>query len=155
MLSRAKIEEDFIRFVTEVEPKLSRALVAAYGPEVGRESTRDALAYAWENWDRVAAMDNQVGYLYRVGQSRSRSYRRRRVLFPEVNVSRLPHVEPGLPKALARLTQKQRTALVLLHVDGLSEREVAEAMGISRASVRKHADRGMAKLRIALEVADD
>jgi DNA-directed RNA polymerase specialized sigma24 family protein len=155
MLSRAEIEEDFTRFVGEVEPKLSRALIAAYGPEVGRESARDALAYAWENWDRISVMDNPVGYLYRVGQSRSRPYRRRRVPFPEVDVGRLPHVEPGLPKALAGLTQRQRSAVVLLHVEGLSEREVADAMGISRASVRKHADRGMAKLRVALEVADE
>ncbi len=32
----------------ETGPRLSYALAAAYGVEVGRESTADALAYAWE-----------------------------------------------------------------------------------------------------------
>jgi len=34
--------------------------------------TAEALAYAWENWDRLSSMKNPVGYLYRVGQSRAR-----------------------------------------------------------------------------------
>ncbi len=32
----------------ETGPRLSYALAAAYGVEVGRESTADALAYAWD-----------------------------------------------------------------------------------------------------------
>ncbi len=35
----------------ETGPRLSYALAAAYGVEVGRESTADALAYAWEPWN--------------------------------------------------------------------------------------------------------
>lgn len=152
MVSRTDVEQDFTRFVRRFERPLARALMASYGPEVGREATRDALAYAWEHWDRVSTMENPVGYLYRVGQSRSRSYRRKRVLFPEVVSGDLPHVEPGLPKALGLLSPHQRTALVLVHVDGLSEREAAKAMGISRLGVRRHAERALAKLRDELEV---
>lgn len=154
MVNQIDIEQDFAVFVGDVERRLARALVAAYGPEIGSEATRDALVYAWEHWDRVSAMENPVGYLYRVGQSRSRSYRRHRVLFPDVPVHELPHVEPGLPGALALLSPKQRTAVVLIHVEGMTEREAGEAMGLSRATVRRHAERGMAKLRTALEVDD-
>lgn len=39
---------DFEAFVRESEPKLSRALAAAYGFEDGRDATAEALAYAWE-----------------------------------------------------------------------------------------------------------
>lgn len=149
------IREGFSQFVRHVETELARALIAAYGPEVGREAVRDALAYAWEHWERVSEMENPVGYLYRVGQSKSRRYRRNRILFPEVDSDELPHVEPALPGALEQLSARQRAAVALIHVDGMSEREAAEAMGISRATVRRHARRGLSKLRGALEVDHD
>ena len=154
-MTSAEVEEAFTRFVEEAEPRLLRALVGAFGPEVGREATMDSLAYAWEHWSRIAGMDNPVGYLFRVGQSRSRSYRRARVWFPEVPPNDLPEVDPRLPAALRRLSPKQRAAVVLLFVEELSEREVAEALEISRGSVRKHAERGLARLRNALGVTDD
>jgi RNA polymerase sigma-70 factor (ECF subfamily) len=115
---------------------------------------RDALAYAWEHWDRVSGMDNPVGYLFRVGQSRSRSYRRGRLLFPEVPSDHLPDVDPRLPGVLSQLSHMQRAAVVLLFVEELSERDVAEALEISRATVRKHAERGLAKLRKGLGVSN-
>lgn len=156
MISKAGIEhQEFSAFVGDAEPRLSRALTAAYGPEVGREAARDALVYAWENWERISGMENPVGYLYRVGQSRSRRYRRERILFPEVFADELPHVEPVLPRALDQLSEKQRAALVLIHADGMSEREAAEAMGVSRATVRRHANRALNKIRSLLEVEHD
>jgi hypothetical protein len=47
----------FERFVHDVEPRLRRALVAAYGGQRGREATAEALSWAWENWDRVRTME--------------------------------------------------------------------------------------------------
>jgi DNA-directed RNA polymerase specialized sigma24 family protein len=40
----------FSQFVTEVEPRLRRALVALRGAEAGRDATAEALAWAWEHW---------------------------------------------------------------------------------------------------------
>lgn len=153
-MTSAEMEREFASFVEEVEPRLFRSLIGAYGPEVGREATRDALSYAWEHWKQVSAMENPVGYLYRVGQSRSRAYRQDRVWFPEVPDNELPEVDPRLPSALHRLSLKQRAAVVLLFVEQLAEREAAEALDISRASLRKHAERGLAKLRHELGVRD-
>ena len=70
------VREVFTEFVGTVEPRLRIALVARYGPERGREATAEALAFAWEHWERVGQMDNPIGYLFRVGQSKSRSRRR-------------------------------------------------------------------------------
>jgi RNA polymerase sigma factor (sigma-70 family) len=153
-VTSAEVEREFACFVEEVEQRLLRGLVGAFGSEVGREATRDALLYAWEHWDRVSAMDNPVGYLYWVGQSRSRWYRRARVWFPEVIYEELPDVDPRLPSALRQLSPKQRAAVVFLFVEDLTERETADALGVSRATVRKHADRGLAKLRTALGVSN-
>lgn len=150
-----RADRAFQEFVERVEPRLATALVASYGPEIGKEVTRDALAYAWEHWEKVKLMENPAGYLFRVGQSRARWYRRRRVVFPQVVASALPLVEPGLPAALASLTQAQRVAVVLIHAEGYGDREAAELMGVRRSTARNHAARAMKKLRSALEVTLD
>ena len=64
-------EEGFRAFVAQVEPRLRRGLMAAYGSDRGREATAEALAVAWERWDQVRQMANPVGYLFRAGQSRT------------------------------------------------------------------------------------
>lgn len=146
-------DEEFTIFFKEVEPRLSYALAAAFGIEIGRESTADALAYAWEHWSRVRDMVNPGGYLYRVGRSSARRYRRSRPLFPQMGSDqRVPDVEPGLPAALNALSEAQRTAVVLVHVLDWSEREAAELLGVDRSTIRRHRDRGLMKLRKALEV---
>ena len=100
-------------------------------------------------------MNNPAGYLYRVGQSAARRHRRTGPLFPVVHHDELPQVEPGLPKALSRLSKAQRTAVVLLFVLEWTEREAAELLGVNRSTVRRHRDRGLAKLRAGLEVPAD
>ena len=154
VVTPSEVEQEFARFHRETEPRLQRALVGAFGSETGREATRDAMVYAWKHWARVSVMDNPVGYLFRVGQSCSRSYRRERIWFPDVPRDDLPDVDPRLPAALRHLSRMQRAAVVLLFVEELPERDVAEALGVSRATVRKHAERGIAKLRTALGVSN-
>ncbi len=148
------VRETFTEFVRDVEPRLRISLLARYGPERGREATAEALAYAWEHWDRVGAMEKPIGYLYRVGQSKSRS-KRRPPLSVDRSESHEPWVEPGLPKALEALSGKQRMAVVLVHAYGWSQREAAEVMGVAPDTVRTHLERGLSKLRASLEVAND
>ncbi|MFZ0493101.1 MAG: sigma-70 family RNA polymerase sigma factor [Acidimicrobiia bacterium] len=148
-------ERAFVRFVKETEPKLSYALAAAYGPEIGSEATSEALVYAWEHWPKIRAMDNPAGYLYRVGQSKSRRFFRPRVAFPAPVAGDEFGFEPKLPTALESLTKNQRVAVVLVHAIGWSEREAAELMGVSRATVRTHVERALARLRAAMEVQVD
>ena len=135
--------EDFVR---TTEPRLRRALVAAYGGPAGREATAEALAYAWEHWERLADIDNLAGYLYRVGQSRTR-WRRAPITFAPAVAYDEPVVEPGLARALASLSVRQRTAVVLVHGFGWTLREVAEHTGIKVTTVQNHLERGLAKLR--------
>ena len=144
----------FTHFVTRVGRRLRQALIAAYGPDVGTEVTAEALAYAWENWDRVSGMENPAGYLYRVGQSRAR-----RGIFrkpPAIPVPRQPDhalwFEPSLGKAMTRLSQKQHAAVVLVHGYGWTITEVAEMWGVTFSTVKAHIDRAMSKLRKELGV---
>ena len=145
---------EFDRFFADAEPRLRRALVARYGSDVGRDATSEALAYAWEHWDRVRSLDNPLGYLYRVGQSRSRRFIPRRVGFPAPVERGLPWVEPALPLALRSLSGRQRQAVVLVEAFGYTHDEVATLLGISRSTVQNHVERGLTKLRTILEVDD-
>src|SRR5580700_8921189 len=88
----------FERFVRETGPRLGQALAAAYGFEDGQDATAEALAYAWENWQRLRHVANLPGYLFRVGQTRGRR-RRQPVLF-DIGGAAEYSFEPGLPKAL-------------------------------------------------------
>jgi DNA-directed RNA polymerase specialized sigma24 family protein len=146
-------DREFTRFVKEVEPRLSYTFYAAYGAEVGNEVTADALAYAWEHWDKITKMDNPAGYLYRVGQSKARRYRRPQVLFPKVTPEHAPECEPGLPAALEQLTESQRQAVILVYALEWTEEEAARVLGKSRSTLRTHLERGLAHLRQSLEVA--
>ncbi len=137
----------FTEFVEAVEPRLKRALVAAFGRDAGLDAAAYALAHGWEHWERVRVMDNPAGYLWGVGRNKARSQLRIRPVFPEVPTEHVPWVEPGLPGAMARLSESQRTAVLLIHGFEWTYAEVAELWGVSLPTVQKHADRGMAKLR--------
>ncbi len=145
--------DSFTEFVENNELRLRQALMASFGPEAGRDAVAEALAYGWEHWDRVAAMENPVGYLYRVGQStRTRTAKRRKPVLPAVASGTMPWVEPGLPAAMLRLPNKQRQVVFLLHAYDWSMSEVAELLGVSKATVQSYSDRAMRRLRRSLKV---
>ena len=139
----------FESFVMDVEPRLRRALIAVYGRERGHEATAEALAWAWEHWRRCRSLDNPVGYLFRVGQSRSR--RRKEGSLPWTDTGSTPWIEPNLATALAGLTPNQRVSVVLVHGFEWQLREVADLLSITTSTVQSHLERGLTKLRYALE----
>ena len=144
---------DFDAFVAEVQPRLARGFAASYGRDRGQEALAEAMAYAWEHFAEVRAMDNPAGFLFRVGQSRSR--RRRRPLatrFPSPDSLGLPDVEPGLPRALEQLSERQRCCVALVHGFGMSHQEVADLLGLSRSSIQNHVERGLDRLRSEMGV---
>ena len=142
----------FEDFVASGGRSLKAGLVAAYGPDVGMDAFAEAIAYGWEHWDRVGAMGNPAGYLYRVGQSAARAARNKHGFLPMPPAVRLPDVEPALIPALEGLSESQRVCVVLVHALGWSPTEVAEILDIHVSSVRTHVRRGLARLHDALEV---
>ena len=140
----------FASFVASTEPRLRRALVAAYGPTVGREVTVDALSWAWEHWDRLRVMANPVGYLSRVGQTRARATLARSASVAEFDAGAAVDdvdVTPELMTSLRRLSPQQRGAVLLVHGYGLSTRAAAETLNVSVSTLRVHVERGLARLR--------
>jgi RNA polymerase sigma factor (sigma-70 family) len=152
-----KAEREFSKFLEDAEARLRRALIGRYGPDVGRDAAAEALAYAWENWEKLQKMRNPAGYLFRVGQSKARKYRsKNRPLRREPAASGNPEpwVEPELANALETLSPKQRSAVLLIHGYGHTYEEAAKALGVTRSTIQRHVERGMAKLRSGLEVSD-
>lgn len=154
-LYEPRAQETFEGFLRETEDRLRYALVAAYGQQRGLEATTDALSYAWENWERISAMSNPAGYVYRVGSRIARKRpAERQVMFPPVGAD-MPHVEPGLPAALESLSKKQRAAVVLVHGWGVPYREAADLLGVSAGTIQTHTRRGLERLRQKLGVEID
>jgi DNA-directed RNA polymerase specialized sigma24 family protein len=143
-------DDGFRSFAEQAEPRLRRAFILSYGPERGREATAEALAYGWEHWAKVSRMANPYGYLFRVGQSRTRK-RQVRLPFTRPVVSE-PWVEPALAGVLATLSERQRLSVVLVHSYGWTLREVADLTETSIGTIQVHLERGMARLRTGLEV---
>jgi RNA polymerase sigma factor (sigma-70 family) len=137
----------FDTFTRQCGPDLRRVFVARYGLDVGTEVAADALAYAWEQWERVEKMENPIGYLVRVGQSAARRYRRRPVVMPDP----VPQVEssfdPRLPRALEHLSPRQRSAVVMVCVHDWTYPAAAAALGVSESTLRNHVRRGLESLR--------
>jgi RNA polymerase sigma factor (sigma-70 family) len=146
---------DFERFVAEVEPRVRRALVAGFGTELGRQAAADALAWAWQNWDRVRELDSPVGYLYRVGRTLVARSEARDLPVAELMAgvaSPDDSFEPGLAPAIARLSEAQRCAVVLVVGFGYTLREAAEVLGVTASTVHRDTERALARLRSELEV---
>lgn len=142
--------EDFVQFVSDTEPKLRRAFTAAYGSDRGSEAVAEALAYAWEHWDRLGEVRNVPGYLYRVGQSRTRGRKTPPAFGRPIPEER--RYEPKLVEALASLSERQRVVVFLVHGEGWTHAEVAEFLGVRPATVQRHVERAMIRLRRKLKV---
>jgi hypothetical protein len=67
VILRSEVVEDFSEFARTAEPRLRQALCSRFGVETGREATAEAIAVAWEQWNRLRNYDNPVGYLFGVG----------------------------------------------------------------------------------------
>jgi RNA polymerase sigma factor (sigma-70 family) len=117
-------------------PTLVAALTVVAGDrDAGRDAADEALVRALERWDRVQAMDSPEGWTYRVGvnllrrRGRRRALERRHLARPEPAPSLVDAADVWL--VVCALPRRQREAIALRYLLGLSEAEVAETMGVA------------------------
>jgi RNA polymerase sigma-70 factor (ECF subfamily) len=142
--------DGFEAFFRDAEPRLRRAFAGTHGTDRAADATAEALGWGWEHWERVRVMENPVGYLFRVGQSKTRPRRTPRLPAPQAVGE--PDLDPGLVPALLALSAAQRTVVWLVHGCQWRYAEVAEAMDISASTVGTHLSRGLEALRRSLRV---
>jgi RNA polymerase sigma-70 factor (ECF subfamily) len=135
--------------------------VAAGDRELASDCVQDAFTKAYVRWRRISRYDDPAAWVRRVAINKLRDHWRRTGRRDRAVArlgARLEHVDPpgepasdtGLAAAVAALPDRQREAVALFYVDGLSVREVAEAMRVTEGAVKYHLHEGRARLRDAL-----
>jgi RNA polymerase sigma-70 factor (ECF subfamily) len=145
-------------------PRLLAALVVASGDvEAARDATSEAFTRALQHWSRVPAMDAPEAWFHRVGINVLRRRHRRRILEERLlRRQRLepappPQVDPEVWDALMSLPLRQRQAVALRYLLGMTQAEVAEAMGVvpGTAAATLHAARKHLAGRLGTDDTDD
>jgi RNA polymerase sigma-70 factor (sigma-E family) len=149
--------EEFDGFVRGHARDLQRAAWLLTGDwQSAEDLVQASLVEVWRRWDQV---DAPLAYTHRVLMTTFLRWRKRR-WNGEVVVVSLPEGESrddplgaadlrgDLVAALRHLPDKQRSVVVLRYFAGLSEQEIAHALGCSTGSVKTHASRALARLRV-------
>jgi RNA polymerase sigma-70 factor, ECF subfamily len=119
------------------------------------EIAQEAFLRLLERWDRVSMMEDPVGYLYRTATNHWRSRGRRsavalrRVLRARPAPDELEQAESraDVVRILSRLTGRQRAAIVLVDLVGLSSADAVKALGVRPSTIRVQAARARAALK--------
>ncbi|HEY3208557.1 MAG TPA: sigma-70 family RNA polymerase sigma factor [Actinomycetota bacterium] len=127
------------------------------------ELSQDAFLILWERWERVAAMDNPTGYLYRTAMNLFRKRRRRAALAlrkvvglaNSADAFAAADARQVVARALASLSRRQRAALVLTELLEFTSEEAGRALGIRPVTVRVLASQGRAAMKQNMERSDE
>jgi RNA polymerase sigma-70 factor (sigma-E family) len=152
-------EDGFAEFTRARWGRLVR-LAYSLTLDVGRaeDLVQESLAKLWGKWPQVRDGAPEA-YVRQTIVNGAISASRRRWKgeephwdLPEVPVPRSSDADAvdqrdWLRRALADLSVLQRAVVVLRYAEDMSERQVADVLGISAGSVKTHAFRGLARLR--------
>lgn len=149
---------DFEAFVRSNEAAIiSLALVYSGNPEDAHDLAQETFARVWENWERLASHVNREAWSRRVLHNLAMSKWRRLKLERRHSTAAVPATAVG-PDAshldiIARINQlsaRERQALVLHDVIGLSVDEVAAEMRVPAGTVRSWLHRARSSLAAGL-----
>ena len=116
----------------------------------------DALGLTLARWHRVAPLPHREAWVLRVtGNLALKEAGKRGRRHPPTAVEMASFddhsaLRIALVEALSKLPARQREAVVLRYLSGLTDAEVAAATGVSLGTVKVHVHRGIRALRTAL-----
>ena len=149
-------DREFTRYVEARGSALLRTAVflCAGDRSAAEDLVQSALVRAYVTWHRVRDEGARHSYVRRI--MARESCRRPAPSLPVLGEPSL--VDPHGPAEdrldllplLAALPRQQRAVVVLRYYEDLSEREIADALGCSPGSVKRHASRALATLRVRL-----
>jgi len=157
----AVVEELFRRHYAEIYAYIVRML---RDPELAEDFTQETFVKAYRAYDTLERPENARAWLYQIAHHLVLDeIRRRKILrfVPWSGESRgaAPSVEheamelrlsAPLARALARIPERQRAALILAEIHDLSGLELAAVLGISHVAARALLTRARESLRQAL-----
>ena len=114
------------------------------------EIAQESFLRVFERWDRVAALDDPVGYVYRAAMNVFRNRYRRASLALRRAFSLAPSSSDDLAlvdtrdelvRLLRELTPQQRAAVLLTSIVDFTAEEAGQVLGLRPSSVRSLASR--------------
>jgi RNA polymerase sigma factor (sigma-70 family) len=140
--------------------ELTRFATGLVGPNHAADVVSQAIlgCLASAKWSKVS---EKRAYLYRTvfteaakfhRSSRRREAREQKSAVPE-SIDQ-PEIRPEVLAAVVQLSIRQRAVIVLTYWDDLTPSAIAELLGISDGSVRRHLARGRSRLKEALNVEE-
>jgi RNA polymerase sigma factor (sigma-70 family) len=154
--SRQRGEEDFEAFFDATWTRAVR-MVSRMGlnTQDAEDVALDAMAVVYDRWARVRALPYREGWMFKVAANRAlRQLKKgnrkaasvpRRVNPPDEEIATRMSVRGGI----AGLPRRQREVIALRYLADMPEDQVAEVLGLDPGTVKQHASRGRAALRIA------
>ncbi len=139
--------EDFDRLYSAVYPRIFRTLVAMLGdPAAAEDCTQDAWLQAFKAWSRWRRDAPAEAWVHRIAINVAISYRRkerlrevgelvRRIGTPTQEDPQEAVLEGSLVQELRRLPARQAATLVLRHLHGYTNREIAFALGVPESTI--------------------
>jgi RNA polymerase sigma-70 factor (sigma-E family) len=122
---------------------------------VADDLAADALTEVWQHWERVEAAGDPAAYARGIVANLTRTWIKKQVrarrglrlidLSGSAPDSDVPAVV-DVRRALRKLPHRRRACVVLRYAFDLSEREVAETLGISIGAVKSQTSRGARQL---------
>lgn len=146
-------EDDFHAFVVARTPALSRTAYLLTGDaQLAEDLVQTALFKAARSWHRI--QDSPEAYVRRILYTQNVSWWRAR-RFRETTLGSYDapaaavdaDLRLSLEQALAQLTTRQRTVLVLRYFEDLTEVQTAQVLGIGAGTVKSIARQALARLR--------
>jgi RNA polymerase sigma-70 factor (ECF subfamily) len=157
----AFVETLFVKHHGEIYAYLMRMM---RDPEVAADMTQDAFVKAYKNYASLEKPENARAWLYQIAHRVALDEIRRRKIIrflPWTGESRgaAPSAEHlvmegrfsgDMQRALARIPERQRAALLLAELHDLTGLELADALGVSHVAARALLTRARESLRQAL-----
>ena len=155
-MREADNREDVARlFAAERIPMVHLAALLVGSPAVAEEIVQEAFESVVKRWD---SLDRPGAYLRTSVVNKCMSSLRRRSVENRFRASAPVLSNPGIPEqlielraALARLSDRQRTVVLLRYFADMPDAQIAETLGVRPATVPSLAHRALAVLRKELE----
>lgn len=156
----------FQGYVVARSPALLRTAYLLTGNRADAEDlVQAALAKTFLAWDRIEDPGALDGYVRKAMVNTHISWWRRRRL-DEYPTDEVPDravadhagdsdLQDTLRRAIDRLPQRMRAAVMLRYYEDMTEAEVADALGVSLGTVKSTVSRAVAKLRIDADLLAD
>jgi RNA polymerase sigma-70 factor (sigma-E family) len=157
-------DRGFREYVTTRSASLLRTAYLLTGNRADAEDlVQAALAKTYRAWHRIEDTRALDGYVRKAMVNTHISWWRRRRRLDEYPTDEIPDravadhapgsdLQDALRRAIDRLPQRMRAAVVLRYYEDMSEAEVADALGVSLGTVKSTVSRAVAKLRIDAEL---